>query len=350
MYIEMRKISVVFSIFYALVGFGQSEIIVSGLNGPIGMEKHGDFLYVCESVEDRILRIDLSAPDPTPEVFVSGIDGPFFTLIHEDILYVSDYYLGRILSINLASPAPVVEVLVMGLTNPQDLFIKDNYLYVGQFSSGVVKKIDITSPNPTDIILTYGLESVGGIVIQDDFMYISDFIGDKIIRIDLTITDPPHEIIKEGLVGPNGGMKIYNNELYFFQQNSEEFSKIDLSLDDPEVINLDSGFLGGDILFDEADVYVTDFSNGNLIVYNDFVLNTDEFNKAETTLFPNPSSDNIAISGLFGATPYIIYNQLGVKVMEGVIFNESNIDIEVLPTGSYIIELERSKRMLFIKK
>jgi hypothetical protein len=80
-------------------------------------------------------------------------------------------------------------------------------------------------------------------------------------------------------------------------------------------------------------------------------LNINKFeltNKA--TLFPNPSSELIQISGLTTKVGYKIYNILGVESKNGTISDQEEIDIRSLPNGLYFLNLDSGNTLKFIKK
>ncbi|WP_130734587.1 T9SS-dependent choice-of-anchor J family protein [Flavobacterium sp. J27] len=81
-------------------------------------------------------------------------------------------------------------------------------------------------------------------------------------------------------------------------------------------------------------------------------LSNEEFNKEirSLKLYPNPSSDNITISGLEETENYIIYNVVGSKISSGNISNNQLINIQYLKAGIYFIEFENGDTVKFIKE
>lgn len=79
----------------------------------------------------------------------------------------------------------------------------------------------------------------------------------------------------------------------------------------------------------------------------------EEVEEATLQIYPNPSSDYISISGLAIDLPYNVYDIQGKIVKNGIYNTNSNIDIQNLKTGIYVLELKGSnlnKRIKFIKK
>ncbi|WP_418513841.1 T9SS type A sorting domain-containing protein [Corallibacter sp.] len=83
----------------------------------------------------------------------------------------------------------------------------------------------------------------------------------------------------------------------------------------------------------------------------DETLGTDSFQLREKhiTVFPNPSSDYIKISGLTTSESYSVYNLLGAEVKRGTIVADEKINIQNLKNGVYFVKLENDDSFRFIK-
>jgi|GEM_PF-3312806 len=68
------------------------------------------------------------------------------------------------------------------------------------------------------------------------------------------------------------------------------------------------------------------------------------------TIYPNPSSDDIQISNIRNITQYEIYNILGERIRIGNINPNQKINITELNIGIYILKLEGSNTIKFVKK
>lgn len=68
------------------------------------------------------------------------------------------------------------------------------------------------------------------------------------------------------------------------------------------------------------------------------------------TLFPNPSSDFIRISGVNEKENYSIYNVIGSEINKGIISKDKKIDIQNLKNGLYFLKLENANTFKFIKE
>lgn len=72
--------------------------------------------------------------------------------------------------------------------------------------------------------------------------------------------------------------------------------------------------------------------------------------KKSIKIIPNPTTNFIKISGLKTYENYQIYNVLGVKVKNGIIWDDKQIDIRNLINGLYFLKLDNRNVIKFIKK
>ena len=82
-------------------------------------------------------------------------------------------------------------------------------------------------------------------------------------------------------------------------------------------------------------------------------LNSPEVIETKLTLYPNPSSDRIAISGMNSPTPFNILDASGKVLMSGVLTTGEFLDINALNDGHYFMVLDNkgNKKVLrFIKQ
>ncbi len=82
-------------------------------------------------------------------------------------------------------------------------------------------------------------------------------------------------------------------------------------------------------------------------------LETEEYFKNQTTIFPNPAKDLINIQTNLSLESYSIYNYLGQKIIAKD-YTENKIDIQNLPSGNYFLEIvdqkNRSQKIFFRKE
>ena len=68
------------------------------------------------------------------------------------------------------------------------------------------------------------------------------------------------------------------------------------------------------------------------------------------SVYPNPASSFIAVTGLKQETAYEVINVLGAKVLEGVLSKTTKIEIETLTKGMYFLKLDSGTLLKFLKK
>jgi hypothetical protein len=75
----------------------------------------------------------------------------------------------------------------------------------------------------------------------------------------------------------------------------------------------------------------------------------ESFNKVKLSVFPNPSKEYIHISGLDKMGSYAIYNQLGLQVQAGSVFENEQISTKELSKGIYYMNINNSSTLKFLK-
>ncbi|UOU96919.1 GEVED domain-containing protein [Chryseobacterium daecheongense] len=90
----------------------------------------------------------------------------------------------------------------------------------------------------------------------------------------------------------------------------------------------------------EVEDYKVTFVNGNLSA-------AEAQKKQELTVYPNPVSEILYISGISSATDFEIYNAVGQKVDEGK--TSEQVNVYHLIKGTYFIQI-KDKKMKFIKR
>jgi hypothetical protein len=73
---------------------------------------------------------------------------------------------------------------------------------------------------------------------------------------------------------------------------------------------------------------------------NGVLLSIEEENLSKVSIFPNPATDFVEITGDQEFTSYSIYNISGQQVLLGNLSNEQRLDISSLSLGMYFIELQ----------
>lgn len=82
----------------------------------------------------------------------------------------------------------------------------------------------------------------------------------------------------------------------------------------------------------------------------DCTASSSEFDVQKLSIYPNPAQDIIQVQGLTEATNFTIYNALGSKVKQGNVDLNQTINTSELASGVYILNLNDSKNIKFVKK
>jgi hypothetical protein len=67
-----------------------------------------------------------------------------------------------------------------------------------------------------------------------------------------------------------------------------------------------------------------------------------DYEMPKLSLYPNPSTSFLRISGLKAAEPYRIYSILGVKTQSGIVSENQEIDVTGLQTGMYMLQVSNT--------
>jgi hypothetical protein len=79
-------------------------------------------------------------------------------------------------------------------------------------------------------------------------------------------------------------------------------------------------------------------------------LSISDFEATKThVVYPNPSNDFIQITNIKGDQQYKVFNLLGKKIREGILYNKQPLTIQNLKKGLYFIQLEKGGILKFIK-
>lgn len=78
-------------------------------------------------------------------------------------------------------------------------------------------------------------------------------------------------------------------------------------------------------------------------------LNIQDNKKSTLSVYPNPSTSFLRVSGLNAAEHYRLYSILGIEIQSGIVSSDQEIDIYDLQTGMYMLQIA-NKAVPFVKK
>ena len=161
----------------------------------------------------------------------------------------------------------------------------------------------------------------------------------------------PYTITIRGLIG---GIEVY------------EFV-IDDGFSDVNIFEPNNGYTfidfaaAGDQDYSRTDVSRIDIAttgDGELISLDSFswgperALSVDDVSLGENSIsiFPNPASSTITVSGITEEENYKIYNVLGAEIAKGTVSNNEAISINNFSNGLYLINFDNRNSIKFLKK
>lgn len=167
--------------------------------------------------------------------------------------------------------------------------------------------------------------------------------GDKIRLVDISDNNKVIDIF--GVDGENGENQSWNySNSYAARKNGEgpnaTFDESEWDIEEKNSLLFkgacwqDGGLLSNIITLQK---YTNTLSNSSFNV-NDKI-----------SIYPNPTSSKISVSGKLINTSYSIYSILGQEVNKGSFNKTQSIDVSNLKQGVYLIKLENEKVFKFIK-
>lgn len=185
--------------------------------------------------------------------------------------------------------------------------------------------------------------------------------------LDATETGVTLDISGAGAgIGYNGSDYVFNGSIddlriwNVVRSENEIFTNINICLNGSEI-----GLYAFYNFNEGSGTVVNDLTNNN---FNGTLLNMDSvtdwisYDNCSTlsideqtpnstiTLFPNPSSDFIQISGLSAIENYRIYNVIGTEIINGITTNNEKINIQNINSGLYFLKFENGNTIKFLKE
>lgn len=217
-----------------------------------------------------IIFFDFSGFGQTTTV-ATGLNYPGYMNVEGEFIYFSQLRAGKISRINYTDPSPVVEDIITGLSNPTGFAFYGNMLYVLQHtdtigSGGKISKVDLNMTNPIVIDVTPEVGNwYSDVVIKNDMLFVSNPASNTISKLDLTLQAPELTVIASNVWWPFG-LAIRGNYLYIAASNggviTGKISKINISHDNPQVLTVYSGSISPvHLAFNGGDLYFSDFDD-----------------------------------------------------------------------------------------
>jgi len=296
----MKLIILYITILFSVNAYSQKDTVTLNVEFPTSMVISNGELYTTEyslGLGD-ISKYDLSITNPFPEPFFTDLNRPGNLYIDKKNLYYSaeknDGFAIYRIDLSQANSQPELIVENPGFYSIRDVLVSEERLfyirtdYSSPGESTSLMMFDIVTPDAVPVKVV-NAPFATDLEIKGDFLYYSESLSHIINRVDLNSSNPSPEVVFRWIYGPVG-LAFNGNDLYFNEIEESKFSKIDLSLADPVLSTIDTGYVGGDVEIYEDDIYTIVRAPTSMILrYNNVVTSTDLSLETELELIPYPS-------------------------------------------------------------
>lgn len=323
-----------------------STFIETDEYGLSGLSIDEDFLYVV-SAADSAYRKNLTTNNL--DFFDLAFNGNGYYGYSDickvgNFIYVTKPYNGAygIYRLNLSDDNPILENFI-SVNNAFGLAKRNSELYVS--ASNKIYKIDLSAVNPSlieiasDIIPNGSGNGTIGLKVYDNFLYISQVSG--ISKIDLDSNN--YEL--ENITSFTGWGFAKGNEDTFYLTYNDNLNEtgaiyeLDISAQTYTLIVTIDGFIQtNDIEYVNNSLFVTTFEGESykVIQVDLSSLSTNEFNRNDLLIYPNPANELLNLKG-FESNKITIVNSFG-QIIKSFKIENNQIDISDLKSGVYFIK------------
>ncbi|MAM29089.1 MAG: hypothetical protein CMC13_08705 [Flavobacteriaceae bacterium] len=179
-----------------------------------------------------------------------------------------------------------------------------------------------------------------------------------IYTIDVNDANPEYTLFLED-IGRVFSMQYRFGYLYFIREywDGSQLSNVisRVPVDNPSlatVEDLSEEFSGNQVkqmqIYNGTIFFVND--TGNIYKLSETLSTLDNSKNSYMSLYPNPAKDGFKISGIYNKNNYVIFNVLGLKVMEGSTSPNDIISVNQLATGVYFVKIEGTDDALRLVK
>ena len=303
--------------------WGQTTILYTGLNTPVGIEAHGNDLYIAELFSNRIVKLDVSSNSPSLQL-VSNINGVEGLALEGNNLRITDLS-GSIRTLNVLGGIPTTTYTYHntpgGVGARAITYNTTHGLYVGTAYQGNSTRIyKINSATSATLITTISGTDVRGMVIIGNYLYATQRNQGRIYRIDLTQVTPTPVVFKSG-INLAFDLEAIGNKLYITTEAGKLYKIDDVTINNPPLTTLISGGLGAfaGLEIINQDIYISGWANGGRILkYTDTSIPVSCF--APTNIVANTTQSTATINwsaANYAVTYDLIYALAGQPMSSG---------------------------------
>ena len=153
-----------------------------------GLDRFGNDLYIADSFNGVIAKIDLTESNPQVDTILIGLAGPTSILIEGDNAYFTELLANTVSRFNINDVNPVPEIIGTNFIEPYSLALSGNDLYVSEFAGNKISYIDLTQNTPImPLDFALGLSSPLGLNLEGNTLYFSEPFNGTISQIGLSV-------------------------------------------------------------------------------------------------------------------------------------------------------------------
>ncbi|SHG62731.1 Por secretion system C-terminal sorting domain-containing protein [Flavobacterium fluvii] len=359
----MKKITLLFILFFALNVNAQVTDFVSGLNSPNRLLVSGTKLYVQGS--STIYVVDVTAPTPVASPIYTAPAHQYisnFTLSGTSLYFSFETFNAEetqqlacsISKIDVTNTGAGAVPVHSGTNYINALTVSGNTLYFAsevEISNNVnstLNSFDLTASNPVPTPIISGFKVVEDLEVKNNIVYVSDRNNQKVYSVNLA--SPSLVTFVNALF--NKGTFINNDELYITDGNQvKKGSLLGSAPISTQVVGQNSTSVNfRDVVLIGNKMYLSLQENGKIVTIEDTTLSSKEFASNTFSLLNNDAV--LTLNGLDSKQKASVYNLLGQSIIETDLDASNNtLNITNLNSGVYVLKLnELGTSFKFLKK
>lgn len=304
-------------------------------------------------------------------------------------VYISEHDSGKVFKLDSNGDETLITT-AGGYANDMVFDVNDN-LYITEPFTNKISVVDNITGVKSEYVSTLTMgKSPYGIVFYNGFIYYSSESTGKVVKVNANLTGTDYAI---GFFNPEGIAFDSNGNLYVANRNERNLVKVTPSgvkttlavgienirgvavsstndvyftMEKPFPLqnkimkyNAVSGAITDFVttflnkprsiaIDDIGNMYVTNMGDGTVTKISDPTLSINAYSAlSKLHIYPNPSSKTLNVSAGNSTYKITIYNLSGQKLLET---ESSNIDVENLNTGVYLVRIEDENKNFVIKK
>jgi hypothetical protein len=339
--------------------FGQAITLVSGLASPTYIAFHEGELYISEEFSGNILKLDSTTTPLSTTLVKGGFFMPGGLAFNGNDLYLAESGNNQVLKFDVTSSPIIVDTVVRGLNFPTALAIHDNYLYIAQSVGNKVSRLDITSVTPVLETVTTDVVGPTGLAFLGNELCIASALG-EVKKYNMSVPVPFLQDVVTKL-SSIGDIAIDSNELFITNRDGFDIYRKYITTNSTATVSdtvytysslrrpIGLAILGHDLYIAEKG-YLSFYDGAITKLANVLSVEENTVSVKRPSLFPNPASDVLHISGILADEEYTIWSASGLEVDRGYLSEDNKIPVNLLPAGFYVIQFGRGSTIKFTKK